>query len=154
MADDHKPEAVKGAEDRIDRATAPDEGPKYADGPDRREQTEALESEQHREADDSWAGPAVGVASDAQAKGLLIGSVVGGAIGLVLFLPLALIDFGLTPLGRVILVGIVGALVGGTAGTLYLGGRMPELEGETVDADGQPSRGSTPRDPSTDTRGR
>ena len=152
MPDDDKPEVLRGAEDRIDRATAPDKGPKYGEGS--RPGTEALEGEQRREADDSWAGPAVGLASDAQAKGLFVGSLVGGAIGLVLFLPLALIDFGLPTLGRVLLVGIVGALVGGTAGTLYLGGRMPELEGETVDADGEPSRGSTPRDRSTDARGR
>ncbi len=148
MADDSKPQPLQQAHDLADRVSPRNEGPKYADQPDQRGDTEALESEQRREADDSWAGPAVGAASDAQFKGLLIGSIVGGAIGLVLFLPLALIDLGLSPVGRLLLVAIVGALVGGTAGALYMGGRMPELEGETVDADGQPSRGSTPRDQS------
>ncbi|MBW3574977.1 MAG: hypothetical protein KY450_08940 [Actinobacteria bacterium] len=155
MADDRKPRALQEGEDQLDRFTAaPDDRPKYADTSDQGGRTESLESEQRREADDSWAGPAVGVASDAQTKGLFVGSIVGGAIGLVLFLPLALIDFGLSTIGRLLLVGIVGALVGGTAGTLYLGGRLPELEGETVDADGEASRGSSPRDPSTDARGR
>jgi hypothetical protein len=35
-----------------------------------------------------------------------------------------------------------------------MGGRQPELEGETVDADGRPSVGTTLRDPGTDARGR
>ncbi|HSH22653.1 MAG TPA: YrzE family protein [Acidimicrobiales bacterium] len=148
MADDSKPQPLQQAHDLADRVSPSNEGPKYADRPNQRGDTEALETEQRREADDSWAGPAVGAATDAQFKGLLIGSIVGGAIGLVLFLPLALIDLGLPPAGRVLLVAIVGALVGGTAGALYMGGRMPELEGETVDADGQPSRGSTARDES------
>jgi hypothetical protein len=37
---------------------------------------------------------------------------------------------------------------------MYFGGRVPELQGETVDADGRPSVGSTPRDPNSDERGR
>jgi hypothetical protein len=35
-----------------------------------------------------------------------------------------------------------------------MGGREPELEGETLDADGRPSIGTTLRDPHTDPRGR
>jgi hypothetical protein len=37
---------------------------------------------------------------------------------------------------------------------MYLGGREPELEGETLDADDRPSIGTTLRDPHTDARGR
>jgi hypothetical protein len=73
---------------------------------------------------------------------------------LVLLLPVALIPFGFSLTGRLLMCGIIGALAGGTAGALYFGGRMPELEGETVDADGTPSVGTTPRDSRTDERGR
>lgn len=153
MANDSKPDALREAEDRIDQATgAPAQRPKY--NPESRSDTDGLEREQHREAGQAWAGPGMPATSDSQWKGLVIGSLVGGAIGLVLFLPLALIDFGLTTTGRLLLVGIAGALTGGTAGALYFGGRVPELEGETMDGDGRPSHGSTLRDPGTDDRGR
>ena len=55
---------------------------------------------------------------------------------------------------RIVVVVLAGALAGGTAGALYLGGREPELEGETLDADGRPSIGTTLRDPRRDDRGR
>lgn len=117
--------------------------------------TDALESEQSSEADKAWAGPGVPASTDGQVKGLFIGSLVGGAIGLVLLLPLAFIPVGgLALTGRLILCAIVGALAGGTAGAMYFGGRVPELQGETMDADGRPSVGSTPRDPNSDARGR
>ncbi len=93
--------------------------------------------------------------TDAQAKGLGIGSLIGGAIGLLLFLPLALIPIaGLSLSGRLLICAIAGALAGGTGGAMYMGGRKPELEGETIDADGRPSVGSTLRDPGTDSQGR
>lgn len=156
MANDSKPRALQDAEDRIDRSTAtPEHLPKYAERSDHQGDTDALEREGRRESDQSWAGPGVAVSTDAQWKGLLIGSSAGGVIGFLLFLPLALIELGgLSTTGRIVLVGLVGALCGGTAGALYMGGRLPELEDETVDGDGRPSRGSTPRDPSTDSRGR
>ena len=117
--------------------------------------TRSLESEQRRESDEAWAGPGVPASTDGQAKGLVIGSLLGGAIGLVLLLPLAFIPVsGLSLTGRLILCAIVGALAGGTAGAMYFGGRVPELQGETMDADGRPSVGSTPRDPRSDSRGR
>lgn len=156
MADDDKPQVVRDVQDRVDRATgAPHQQQKYAEGNDEQGAGDALDDQQRQEAGQSWAGPGVPTATDAQWKGLLIGSLVGGAIGLVLFLPLALIRLGaLSTIGRVLLVGIVGAFCGGTAGALYMGGRLPELEGETVDADGRPSRGTPSRDPSSDDRGR
>ncbi len=155
MANDPKPSAVNSAEEKIDQVTDPSHKNKYADQRDERGDVDALESEQRRESGQAWAGPGVPATSDGQWKGLIIGSLVGGAIGLVVLLPLAFIPIsGLSLLGRLIVCGITGAFAGGTAGALYLGGRMPELEGETVDADGRPSVGSTPRDPRSDDRGR
>jgi len=55
---------------------------------------------------------------------------------------------------RIVICVSVGALAGATAGAMYWGGRLPELERETVDADGRPSSGSSPRDPRHDDRGR
>lgn len=155
MANDPKPNSVRAAEDKIDRATQPDDRNKYAPRPDEAGDLGALESEQRREGDRAWAGPGVPASSDSQWKGLVIGSLVGGIIGLVVLLPLGFIPVsGLSLTGRLLICGIAGALAGGTAGALYLGGRMPELQGETVDADGRPSVGSTPRDPRSDSRGR
>ena len=155
MASESNPGAVRRTEESVDRATgAPHESPKYADDGNEIDRP-ALEREQRGEASQSWAGPGVSASTDAQAKGLGIGSLVGGAIGLLLFLPLALIPITGLPLsGRLIICAIAGALAGGTGGAMYMGGREPELEGETIDADGRPSVGSTLRDPGTDSRGR
>lgn len=156
MAGNDKSEAARAAEQAVDWDTsAPRDRPKYAERSDAASDRDALEGEQRREADEAWAGPGVPASTDAQGKGLLIGSLVGGAIGLVLFVPLAFISIGgLSLTGRLILCAAVGALMGGTVGALYMGGRQPELEGEAVDADGRPSVGTTPRDPDTDERGR
>lgn len=155
MANDPKPDAVRTAEDKIDRATQKDDQNKYAQRPDESTDVGALESEQRRESGQAWAGPGVPATSDSQWKGLIIGSLVGGIIGLVVLLPLGFIPIGgLSLTGRLLICGITGAFAGGTAGAIYLGGRMPELEGETTDADGRPSVGSTPRDPRSDNRGR
>jgi hypothetical protein len=155
MADKSRPEAVRRTEESVDRATgAPHQSPKYAHeggGTDR----STLENEQRGEASQSSAGPGVPASTDAQAKGLGIGSLVGGAIGLLLFLPLAFIPIaGLSLPGRLLICAIAGALAGGTGGAMYMGGRQPELEGQTVDSDGRPSVGTTLRDPGTNSRGR
>ncbi len=155
MANDRKSDVVRKAEGRIDQATDPAEQNKYAQQSNERGDAGALEAEQRGESDQVWGGPGVPASSDAQWKGLLMGSLVGGAIGLVVLLPLAFIPIaGLSLVGRLLICGIAGALAGGTAGAMYLGGRMPELEGETVDADGRPSVGTSPRDPRSDSRGR
>ncbi len=147
MANDPKPDA--------DKATSGGDKNKYAERSDERDDIGALEAEQRRESDQAFAGPGAPASTDAQAKGLLFGSLVGGAIGLVVLLPLAFIPIGgLSLVGRLLICAIAGALAGGTAGVMYLGGRMPELEGETVDADGRPSVGSSPRNPRSDSRGR
>lgn len=153
MDSQDKPAATERVEKKIDDVTTRS-GAKYGndDGDSR---TQSLESEQRREAGEAWAGPGVPASSDGQAKGLVVGSLLGGAIGLVLLLPLGFIPIGgLELTGRLILCAIIGALAGGTAGAMYFGGRVPELQGETMDADGRPSVGSTPRDPHSDSRGR
>lgn len=145
-----KPDIVERAEETIDQHTEPQRERKYASGSSLRE----LRREQQDEAARSWVGPGVPAMTDGQWRGLLGGSVVGGAIGALLFLPLALVDFMDPTWLRTLLVLAAGALAGGTAGALYAGGREPELEGETRDADGRPSVGTTLRDRHTDSRGR
>lgn len=155
MANDPKPDAVRNVEHKIDHATDPDGKHKHAEQSNERGDTGALEGEQRRESDQVWGGPGMPASTEGQWKGLIIGSLVGGAIGLVVLLPLAFIPIGgLSLMGRLVICGITGAFAGGTAGALYLGGRMPELEGETLDADGRPSVGTSERDPRSDSRGR
>lgn len=125
---------------------------KYGSAPPSAE--ERLRAEQQAEAGESWVGPGVPAMTDAQAKGLVLGSVVGGLIGALVFLPLAFIPVGLPFLLRLLIAIVAGALAGGTGLSLYLGGRRPELEGETMDADGRPSVGTTMRDPHSHERGR
>ena len=140
-----KPDIVERAEGTIDEHTEPRGERKYASG----SSPDALRREQQDEAAQAWVGPGVPAMTGGQWHGLR-----GGAIGALLFLPLALVDF-MDPTWLRILLGLAaGALAGGTAGALYAGGREPELEGETRDADGRPSVGTTPRDPHTDSRGR
>ncbi|HEY8526604.1 MAG TPA: hypothetical protein VIL48_16665 [Acidimicrobiales bacterium] len=146
-----EPDMVRRAEKAVDDRTAPPPGRrKYAAG----SRPDELRAEQRDEAAQAWGGPGVPVMTDAQAKGFAVGSIVGGAIGILVLLPVALIPFLDPALARVLVVVVIGALAGGTVGALYLGGRAPELEGETLDADGRGSVGTTVRDPHTDGRGR
>lgn len=147
--------------ERTGRPRAGDEQPgrgqgsaarKYSSAPPSAE--ERLRAEQQAEAGESWVGPGVPAMTDAQAKGLVFGSIAGGIVGALLFLPLAFIPVGMPFALRLLIAVIAGALAGGTGLALYLGGRQPELEGETLDANGRPSVGTTMRDPHTDERGR
>lgn len=84
-----------------------------------------------RDADDVAPGLAVGVITGPQARGLVafgaIGLMVGFVIGgLVALIPIA--DWSYP--GRLALFGGVGAFGGLTAGSVYGGGREPELEGD------------------------
>jgi hypothetical protein len=153
----NRPKWVQRTEEAIDDHTAPPPGErKYAAGPrahtdDRR----ALRREQQDEAAQAWAAPGFGAMTDAQVKGLVLGAILGGLCGAVLFLPLGVIGWGdLSLPWRLALAALCGALAGGVGGALYLGGREPELEGETRDVDGRPSIGTTLRDSHTDDRGR
>jgi hypothetical protein len=146
-----EPHVVRRAEDEIDARTAPPAGERKYAASDARQ---ALRREQQDEAAQSWVGPGVPAMTDGQWRGLVGGALIGGAIGALLFLPLALIPFMDGAGLRVLLCVVAGALAGGTAGALYQGGRQPELEGETVDADGRGSVGTTLRDSTTDARGR
>jgi hypothetical protein len=146
---------VEDVEAAVDRATAPEHPRKYADSDEPTNDPDELRTEQRRESREAWVGPGIPVMSDAQLKGGLFGALAGGLIGMVLLLPLGFIPWGdLDLVWRLVVAGITGALAGGTAGALYWGGREPELEGETVDADNRPSVGTSLRDPSTDERGR
>ena len=146
-----KGNVVHRAEDEMDERTAPAAGErKYAS----EDTVRALRKEQQDEAAQAWVGPGVPGMTDGQWRGLVGGSLVGGAIGALFFLPLALVPFMEGAWLRVLLCVVVGALAGGTAGALYQGGREPELEGETLDGDGRGSVGTTLRDSATDPRGR
>jgi hypothetical protein len=148
---------VERTEEVIDDHTAPSHGErKYATGAGAHTaDQDVLRREQQDEAAESWAGPGFGPMTDAQLKGLVVGAFVGGVAGALLFLPLGLIGWGdLSLPWRLGLAALCGALAGATGGALYLGGREPELEGETHDVDDRPSIGTTLRDPHTDERGR
>lgn len=141
---------VRPVEDAIDRATEPQHPRKYADT-DEPARGRDLWEEQRRETDE------IGLlGTDAQRKGAVAGAVAGALIGALVFLPLGFISWdgaGSTGL-RFLIAGIIGVLAGGTVGAVYWGGRLPELEGETVTADNEPGGGTSPRDPRTDERGR
>lgn len=146
---------VEETERAIDERTAPEHPRKFADRDEPTSDPAELRREQHMDSAAAWSGPGIPLMSDAQAKGFLVGSLLGGLIGAIVFLPLGFIPLSGLDLGwRLLVAAIAGALAGGTAGAHYWGGRVPELEGETVDADNRPSVGSTPRDPRTDSRGR
>jgi hypothetical protein len=153
----HRPRWVEKTEEVIDDHTAPPPGErKYAEGRSAHtDDQEVLRHEQQEEAAESWAGPGFGAMTDAQLKGLVLGALLGGLCGALLFLPLGLIGWADISLPwRLGLAALCGALGGGTGGALYLGGREPELEGETQNVDDRPSIGTTLRDPHTDERGR
>lgn len=150
-----RPTFVSRTEEVIDEHTAPDPGDrKYASGPDAHTtDRDVLRHEQQDEVAESWFG--LGFLTDAQFKGGAVGTVVGGLIGAVLFLPLGFIGWDGLALGwRLAIAAVCGALAGSTAMALYMGGREPELEGETQDLDQRPSIGTSLRDPRSDERGR
>ena len=151
----HRPQYIDATERKVDERTAPRPGErKYATGPRARTASrDALRAEQQDEIAQSWYG--LGYLTDGQLRGGLAGTILGGLIGAVLLLPLGLFAWGGLALGwRLALAALCGALAGSTAMAIYLGGRQPELEGETRDVDDRPSIGTTLRDPHTDARGR
>jgi hypothetical protein len=142
---------VNHVEDELDRRTEPSRQPHDRAGADP-EHRAAPSTGRTREADTSeTVTPPM---TRSQWRGAVLGGLAGGIIGALLLLPIAftgLLDA--VPL-RVLVVAIIGGIAGATAGAVYWGGRMPEMRGETTDADGRPSVGTSLRDPDTDERGR
>jgi hypothetical protein len=143
-----KPSAVKKIESAMDQRVHPDTeaGPVGLGELYRRQREEGAEK--------TWGGVVPMTAG--QGKGAIFGIVVGAVIGAALFWPFGFISWGTdVSLGlRILTAAIIGAIAGSTAGVLYFGGRVPELDGETLSADGLPGTGTSPADPRTDERGR
>lgn len=145
---------VNRLEKALDRRTAPRPGDRKYGRRGSPHDAATLRAEQTAEGAEplSKGGPLP--MTSGQWKGTVLGGLIGGLIGVVVTLPVALIPFLDSVVVRIVVVVIIGLLAGATAGAVYFGGRMPELEGETIDVDGDPSVGSSLRDPDTDPRGR
>lgn len=146
---------VDRAEEELDRHTEPPYpgGRRHvprAPGDD----PEALREEQVAETAEPLVSSGPPHMTHGQFRGMVLGGLAGGAIGALVFLPVALVPFMASATARIVVVLIVGWLAGATAGAVYWGGRTPELEGETTDVNGRPSIGTTPRSRGTDERGR
>lgn len=103
-----------------------------------------LRRQQQDEAAEAW--PGLGSVTAAQMKGSLGGILAGALVGAVIFLPLALIPWGGMAVGwRLLIAAVCGAVAGGVALAVYLGGREPEREGETVETEGTGIRRTPPR---------
>ncbi|MDE0804839.1 MAG: hypothetical protein OSA99_16145 [Acidimicrobiales bacterium] len=142
-------------EERLDGWFGADHPRRYASSDDPTTDPNELRAEQFREADEMAAGPGVPVMTGPMAKGMALGTLVGGALGALVLAPFALLPilFSSVAVRLIVFVG-VGAFGGAVAGASYFGGRVPELSGESLDADNRPSAGSSLRDPDTDDRGR
>lgn len=142
---------VEKVERVIDDLTAPDHPRKYATTDAPATGKRMLQEEQRRETEDFGM-----VGTQAQRRGLVGGGALGGLIGAALFAPFGFISWGadIGPGLRFATVAVIGFLAGATVGAVYWGGRLPELEGETVNADNSPGGGTSMRDPRTDERGR
>jgi hypothetical protein len=97
------------------------------DGTDR----QGLRAEQQDEAAGVWVGPGAPAMTHGQVRGAVKGGVVGAVLGALVFLPLGFVPLGGSLTLRLIVWAVVGAVAGAAAGAVYLGGREPELEGET-----------------------
>ena len=158
-----RPRIVQRAEAEIDRRTAPDHAGRrkhaarstgHNPPPDPNDEVAALREEQSAENAESLHRGGPEHMTSGQWRGMVLGGLVGAVIGALLALPLALVPFMDPAWARMLLVGLCGALAGAAASGVYWAGRLPELEGETLDVEGRPSSGSTLRDPGTDERGR
>jgi hypothetical protein len=97
----------------------------------------SVEGEMREEMDRTLAGPGnFGPFTPRMAKGMTLGTVVGGAVGLVVALPAGAIEFGGWPLwARLLVVAIVGAIVGGTVGWIVGGGFGAERPDDALAAE-------------------
>ena len=144
-----KPEPLERVEHWVDETvTPPGDGPKDLDTSQTPHETD-LRRQQQAEIRKT------GLGTQGQFHGAVAGTVIGAVVGALVGLLVGwFILEGLTTLGRVGLPLLLGAAAGAAIGFVYLGGRMPELENETMTAHGEPQIGSTARDPGTDERGR
>jgi hypothetical protein len=86
-----------------------------------RDRVAALKGEMREELTEGWILPQAAVAWTKEGtKGLVLITVVASIVGALVAAPFAFIDFGLTFLGRLILLVLIGLVVGGTLG-LVLG---------------------------------
>jgi hypothetical protein len=141
---------VDRVEDVVDTHTRPEHPRAYADTDAPADRAE-LRIEQRREADEAF-----GPVTRGQAHGVLVGGIVGAIVGAVLCWPLGFISWGAgVGLGwRMLTFAALGAFAFAVGFVVYLGGRTPELEGETVSGNNEPMDGTSPADPTTDARGR
>jgi hypothetical protein len=145
----NRPRSVERVEHWVDETvTPPGDRPKHLDG-DGTPDAGALRRQQQAEM------RTTGLGTQGQFHGAVAGTVIGAVIGgLIGVLVGWFILDGLSTIGRIGLPLILGAAAGAAIGFVYLGGRMPELENETLTAHGDPQIGTTPRDHGTDERGR
>jgi len=150
-----KPRAVEAVEAELDRRTEPPRpGDRKFAGRGIGDDPEVLREEQATETAQTVTSAGPVLMTSGQWKGVVLGGLGGALLGAVVALPLAFIPFMDSVSARLVLVAVCGALAGAAAGAVLWGGRVPELEGETIDVDGRPSVGTTLRDPHTDERGR
>jgi hypothetical protein len=148
-----RPKVVGSVEQNLDERTRPDHGRKYA-AHGGRPTVRDLEREQEAETEATLAGPGV-MMTPSMAKGMATGSLIGGLVGAVVLGLIGLIPIVDMAVGwRVLMFAAIGAVAGGTAMAMYMGGRMPELDGEARNSDNSPGVGTTMRDRRTDERGR
>jgi hypothetical protein len=148
--DHDTPETVRRAEGWVDEHTQPAGGrPKGLEDVEGTPGVDALRRQQHREM------RRTGLGTEGQFHGAMAGTVIGGLLGAVLGLLVGWFFLeDLDTVWRIVLSLVLGAAAGAAAGFVYLGGRTPELENETLTAQGEPQIGSSPRDPRRDDRGR
>ncbi len=139
----------------LDERLAPEHPRRYADSDAPTGDPTELRDEQRRETEELAGGPGVPAMTGPMAKGMVGGGLLGALIGALVMAPLALLPLISQSIAvrLVVFVGI-GIAGGATAGSIYFGGRVPELSGESVDADNRPSAGSSLSDPHSDERGR
>ena len=138
------------AEAWVDQHTEPESGrPKGLEDVSGTPTVDQLRRQQHREI------RRTGLGTEAQTHGAMAGVLIGGLVGAALGVVIGwLVLSSLDTAPRILLPLILGAAFGAVAMFVYLGGRAPELENETMTATGEPQIGSSPRDPGTDSRGR
>jgi hypothetical protein len=140
---------LERAEEWLDETTTPaGNRPKGLEDAHAEPTVEELRREQRREA----AGATL-AHTEGHLHGALGGALVFGAIGLLLGLIVGFTFFDADSPARFVMPAVI-TVFAAWIGVVYWGGRTPELENETMSTSGEPQDGTTPRDPSTDARGR